>query len=68
MAVIRNKPTVIKVHRTEADLMAAATGDVTLLYKMPGGVFIDFYEPTELWAIEIFQDMVAKLHGLYVRK
>jgi len=68
MAVIRNQPTKIKVHRTEAELQAAATGDVTLIYKLEQGVLIDLYEPNELWAIEIFQDTVAAYHGLYVRK
>lgn len=68
MAVIRNQPTKIKVHRTEADLQADSVGDVTLLYKTTGGVFIDIGQPTQLWDIEIFQDINGKLIGLYVRK
>lgn len=68
MAVIRNQPTKIKIHRTEEDLQADSVGDVILLYKTTGGVFIDSYSPTELWIIEIFQDTNGKLIGLYVRK
>ena len=68
MAVIRNQPTKIKVYRTEAEMQAAATGDVNLLYRITGGVLIDLYEPNELWLIEIFQDVTSKLHGLYVKK
>ena len=68
MAIIRNQPTKIKVYRTESELAAAATGDVNLLYKVVGGVLIDLYEPNQLYDIEIFQDSVAALHGLYVRK
>ena len=67
MAVIRNQPTKIKVYRTEAELLAAATGDVNLLYQTTGGVYIDFYETSEIYTIEIFQDTVATLHGLYKR-
>jgi hypothetical protein len=68
MAIIRNQGIKIKVHRTEEELQADATGDLNLLYRIETGVLIDLYEPTELWAIEIFQDSVAKLVGLFVRK
>ena len=67
MAVTRNQPTKIKVYRTEAELQAAATGDVTLLYQTTGGFYIDHEELGYIYTIEIFQDTVATLHGLYKR-
>jgi len=68
MAITRNRPTNIKVYTTESAMAAAATGDLTLIYKVVGGVFIDPTSYNETYNIEIFQDDNSVLHGLFVRK
>jgi len=68
MAIIRNKATSIKCYRDESAMQAEATGDLTLVYVVVGGIYIDPTSYNSLYDIEVFQDDNSVLHGLYRRK
>ena len=67
MAIIRRLKTQIHVFTTEDDMNAAADGDLTRLYIIKGGVFIDHNTYNEKYEIELFEDASGELHGLFVR-
>ena len=68
MAIIRTESPIvnIKVYRSVSDMIAAAAaGDLTRVYIVVGGVFIDPTTYNEKYEIELFQDSASVFHGLY---
>jgi len=70
MAINRTPGTVtnIKVYQSEAGLLAAATGDVSLTYVISQGVLIGANDPNAKYKIEIYTDANSVLHGLFIPK
>ena len=66
MSIIRNRSvTKIKVYTTDEAMQAEATGDLTQVYTVVGGVILDPNWPAIKHEIEIYQDDNSVLHGRY---
>ena len=66
MSVTRSfSATSIKVYDTDSEMQAEATGDLTQIYTVVGGVIIDPNWPAIKYNIEIYQDDNSVLHGRY---
>ena len=66
MSVTRNmSATKIKVYTTDEAMQAEATGDLTQIYTVVGGVILDPNWPAVKHEIEIYQDASSVLHGRF---